>query len=94
MLANRCPTAAEYVLTNAHRRRLLIGMNARELYHVSRLREDKHAQWDIRNISTKMLEQAKQVMPLTLLLTCGKHQYSEAYEEIYGKRPDMEVPNE
>ncbi|MFQ5895851.1 MAG: FAD-dependent thymidylate synthase, partial [Nitrospinota bacterium] len=54
-IAKRTPPAAPYVLTNAHRRRVLFKCNARELYHVSRLREDPHAQWDIRDKAAKML---------------------------------------
>ncbi len=48
-IAAQAPEAAPYVLTNAHKRRVLFSVNARELYHVSRLREDPHAQWDIRD---------------------------------------------
>jgi flavin-dependent thymidylate synthase len=43
---------AEYVLTNAHCKRVLWKTNARELYHFSRLREDATAQWDIRRIAS------------------------------------------
>ncbi|MBN1493132.1 MAG: FAD-dependent thymidylate synthase, partial [Candidatus Omnitrophica bacterium] len=35
--------AAAYCLTNAHKRRVLMKLNARSLYHLSRLREDAHA---------------------------------------------------
>ncbi|MEO0130966.1 MAG: FAD-dependent thymidylate synthase, partial [candidate division WOR-3 bacterium] len=54
---------AQYILTNAHRKRILIGLNPRELYHISRLREDKEAQWEIRDIAQKMSNLAKQKMP-------------------------------
>jgi thymidylate synthase ThyX len=64
--------AAAYVLTNAHRKRVLMKLNARELYHLARLRVDQHAQWDIRDLSGKMLRQARKVMPLTLMMSCGK----------------------
>jgi len=53
------PLAAPYILTNSHRKRVLIRVNARELYHISRLREDTHAQWDIQNISKIMTIKAK-----------------------------------
>ena len=33
------PQAAPYILTNAHRKRILMRLNAREMYHISRLRE-------------------------------------------------------
>jgi thymidylate synthase ThyX len=55
LLCAKNPAAAAYVLTNAHRRRVLLKINAREMYHVARLRADAHAQWDIRRMSEKML---------------------------------------
>ncbi len=75
--------ASQYVLTNAHRRRVLFKCNARELYHISRLREDVHAQWDIRNISSKMAQEAKKVMPLTMMTIGGKDKYPEIYQQIF-----------
>ena len=77
--------AAQYALTNAHQRRVLVSFNARELYHLTRLREDKAAQWDIRDKTRKMVELAKHIMPLTLLLTGGKDQYPALYQELFGK---------
>lgn len=69
------PEVSPYVLTNAHRRRVLIRVNARELYHISRLREDESAQWDIRNKAKAMSDLAKKVMPLTCLFLGGKDKY-------------------
>jgi thymidylate synthase ThyX len=71
-IADACPRAAAYLLTNAHRRRVALKVNARELYHISRLRADRHAQWDIRRVAEEMIAQARAVMPLTLELACGK----------------------
>lgn len=68
----RHPYAALYALTNAHRRRVLLTMNLRELYHFIRLREDHHAQWEIRRIAEKMHEKAKLEMPHGTMLLCGK----------------------
>jgi len=81
--------AAPYVLTNAHRRRVLMRVSARELYHISRLREDQHAQWDIRNVARAMREQAQKVMPLTMMLACGKDRYNAVYKKIYGRLPKV-----
>lgn len=75
--------AAAYVLTNAHRRRVIFKCNARELYHVSRLREDEHAQWDIRNISGAMSAEAKKVMPLAMMLIGGKDKYRQIYDSVF-----------
>jgi len=83
------PMAAPYVLTNAHRRRVLMCLNARELYHISRLREDKHAQWDIQNVARRMREQAQAVMPLVMGLACGKDRYNQMYKKIYGRLPKV-----
>jgi flavin-dependent thymidylate synthase len=66
------PRAAPYALTNAHRRRVLISLNLRELYHIARLRMDSTAQWDIRNLATAMAEAARGVMPLAARLLAGK----------------------
>lgn len=84
--------AAQYVLTNAHQRRVLVSFNARQLYHLTRLREDKTAQWDIRDKVRKMVELAKHIMPLTLLLTGGKDQYPALYQELYGRPLEVVVP--
>ena len=77
------PLAATYILTNAHRRRVLMRFNARELYHISRLREDTHAQWDIRNVSRAMVGAAKKVMPLPLALAGGKDKDNEIYAGVF-----------
>lgn len=61
-----------YALTNAHRRRVTLDMNGRELYHFSRLREDAHAQWDIRETAHRMLEMLRMKAPLTFMLAGGK----------------------
>ncbi|MFH1503946.1 MAG: FAD-dependent thymidylate synthase [Candidatus Omnitrophota bacterium] len=83
------PLAAPYILTNAHKKRVLMRFNARELYHISRLREDTHAQWDIQNISKAMIREAKKVMPITFMLTAGKDKYNEIYQNLYGKAPEI-----
>jgi flavin-dependent thymidylate synthase len=88
-IAKESPQLAEYVLTNAHRKRVLINTNARELYHISRLREDKHAQWDIQIITAKMTELAKQVMPLTMMFIGGKDSYSKLYKSQFGRDPKV-----
>ncbi|MCP4650884.1 MAG: FAD-dependent thymidylate synthase [PVC group bacterium] len=83
------PLAAPYILTNAHRKRVLIRVNARELYHISRLREDAHAQWDIQNISRDMVQQAKPVMPRVFEFIGGKDKYNENYKEVFGCLPKV-----
>ncbi|MDD5085970.1 MAG: FAD-dependent thymidylate synthase, partial [Candidatus Omnitrophica bacterium] len=85
--------AAPYVLTNSHRRRVLLRVNARELYHISRLREDPTAQWDIQKQSKLMSGLAKRVMPMTFMFIGGKDQYPRIYREIFKRDPKLvEVP--
>lgn len=82
-IKREAPDAAGYLLTNAHRRRVAIKVNARELYHLARIRTDRHAQWDIRRTVEKMLHQAKKTMPLTMLLASGKDEFDRIYQEVY-----------
>ncbi len=84
--------AADYVLTNAHRRRALLKVNVRELYHVSRLREDATAQWEIRQVAAEMSRQAKRTMPLACLMLGGKDAYPGIYAKVFGRRPKMAPP--
>ncbi len=79
------PKAAAYVLTNAHRKRVLMKLNARELYHLVRLRADQHAQWDIRDLSKKMLRQARKAMPLTLMMACGKDGFAMLQKKNFSR---------
>lgn len=76
--------AAPYLLINGHRRRVLLKLNARELYHFARLREDAHAQWDIRRVARRMVELARERMPLTLALACGKDRFDDLRRELFG----------
>lgn len=77
------PEAANYLLTNSHRRRVNFTMNARELYHFFRMREDIHAQWDIREIANEILNIVKKKAPLTFMLACGKHRFDSVYQEVF-----------
>ncbi len=77
------PAAAPYILTNAHRKRVSLKVNARELYHMARLRADRHAQWDIRAVTIRMLALAKAAMPLTLMLAVGKDGFESLYREVF-----------
>lgn len=79
---NESPIAAPYILTNAHRRRVLVKMNLRELYHFIRLRSDQHAQWDIRKIANEMMRIAKNKLPVTSLLLSGKDKFAEVLKKL------------
>lgn len=88
-IAKKIPLAAPYILTNAHRKRVLMRVNAREMYHIARLREDTHAQWDIQNISRAMSAAAKKVMPCTFALCGGKDRYAQLYTALFGNPPKI-----
>lgn len=91
-IGEHAKAAAPYALMNAHRRRVLVTVSARELYHISRLREDHHAQWDIRLLAAEIIRQAKQAMPLSLMLSGGKDAYAARYEELFGHPPKVVEP--
>lgn len=55
---------ARYVLANATETKVVVTMNARSLMHFFNLRCCNRAQWEIRELAYKMLEQAKEVAPL------------------------------
>ncbi len=92
LLQKKLEVGAEYVLTNAHRKRVLFKVNVRELYHISRLREDQTAQWDIRQVVVQMTALAKKVMPTACMLIGGKDAYPEIYKKVYGKFPKLSPP--
>ena len=61
---------ARYVLANATETKILVTMNARTLMHFFNLRCCYRAQWEIREMAYKMLEEVKQVAP-TLFHNAG-----------------------
>jgi flavin-dependent thymidylate synthase len=71
----------QYLLTNAHRRQVRLCINGREFNHFCRLRDDAHAQWDIRNIASEMISLVREKAPETVKMTCGKSRW----EEVTGK---------
>jgi len=82
------PTATSYILTNAHRKRISMKTNARELYHIARLRGDRHAQWDIRETAERMVKLGKKTMPLTLMLATGKDGFTFLYSKVFADKTD------
>lgn len=54
---------ARFVLPNAAETKILLTMNARELLHFFSLRCCNRAQWEIRELATRMLKQVKEVAP-------------------------------
>lgn len=76
-LGKKYGNIAYYAALNGTRRDIVITMNARELYHFFRLRSDEHAQWEIREISEKMLQMVSDMYPLLFAYAGGKHRFDE-----------------
>lgn len=55
---------ARYILPNAAETKILVTMNARELFHFFRLRCCERAQWEIRAMAVEMLKLVKVVAPV------------------------------
>ncbi len=90
-LASRSAAAADYLLTNAHRRSVLLKMNLRELYHFVRLRDDAHAQWDIRALAAEVAARVREKMPLAARLLFGKSRFGAEFERIFGRLPQHKI---
>ncbi len=88
-IEKRFPGIGSYILTNAHQKRVLLNVNLRELYHISRLREDPTAQWDIRRKVEKLSALAKRRLPITTLLLGGKSDYPGIYKKLFGQNPKV-----
>lgn len=64
-LAKKVPKEdARYVLPNACNTNITVTMNARELWHFFTLRCCRRAQWEIRMMAWKMLEEVRKVAPI------------------------------
>ncbi|HHD11994.1 MAG TPA: FAD-dependent thymidylate synthase [Deltaproteobacteria bacterium] len=55
---------ARYILPNAATTKIIVTMNARELLHFFRLRCCERAQWEIREMATRMLKLVKKEAPV------------------------------
>ena len=69
--------AANYILTNSHRRRAVMKANLREWYHFARLRSDKHAQWEIRALSHIVEDILKELYPEVTKILMGKDEFKD-----------------
>jgi thymidylate synthase (FAD) len=54
---------ARYILPQAVTTKMIISANARELLHIFKLRCCNRAQWEIREVSIKMLQEVKDIAP-------------------------------
>lgn len=73
--------AAEYVLTNATKRRVLFDSNNRQVHAFCMERENLPAQWDIRYIANLYHELIQKESPLTLSALTGKDKFYETKEK-------------
>lgn len=58
------PEDARYILPNAFTTKIVITMNARELFHFFKLRTCNRAQWEIRAMADEILKEAKRIAPV------------------------------
>ena len=58
------PEDARYILPNASETKIIVTMNGRELLHFFAVRCCNRAQWEIRELATKMLKEVKKVAPV------------------------------
>ncbi len=68
---------AYYTALNSTQRTVIMQINARELYHFARLRADKHAQWEIREIANEIINIAKKKDKILYLLLSGKDSFKK-----------------
>ncbi|MFH1367411.1 MAG: FAD-dependent thymidylate synthase [Patescibacteria group bacterium] len=65
-LSAKFPWEAKYFVLNAHKRRVLVTINLRELYHLVKLRAGKMAHFTIQEIARRMYELVKAKHPYLL----------------------------
>lgn len=71
---------ARFALPNATATRIIVTMNFRELLHVFRLRISRHAQWEIRDVSIRML---------ALVYPHAPHVFGDVREDLRAKYPNF-----
>ncbi len=62
-VSRELPVVAPYLVTHAHRRRVVATMNLRECYHLFKLRTQPTAHFSLVRVISQALEQARQVHP-------------------------------
>ncbi|HMA76002.1 MAG TPA: FAD-dependent thymidylate synthase [Candidatus Krumholzibacteriaceae bacterium] len=81
-IKDKMSCAADYVSLNSSRRRVLFDVNLRELYNFSRLRSDRHAQWEIRALSERMCEISRKGLKAGGMLLGGKDDFSDMIDKL------------
>lgn len=65
-------TAAPYVVTNAHNRRVTGKFDLWELFHLVNLRTSEAAQWDIKNITQDLIKEIRKYHPVIVEATSSR----------------------
>ncbi|HPT71101.1 MAG TPA: FAD-dependent thymidylate synthase [Candidatus Cloacimonadota bacterium] len=68
---------ASYALLNSQKVQVIYQMNLREIYHFVRLRSDSHAQWEIRELSNKMIALVQDKCPMASAKLMGKDEFDK-----------------
>ncbi len=76
---------ALYALPLSSTTRVYFKTNLRELHSMARHREDKFAQWEIRQMQISAGDIARDLCPLSTMLLCGKDKFDGKYEAIFPK---------
>ena len=66
---------AEYILTNAHKRRVLLDANNRQIVAICAERKNLPAQWDIRELIDEYSKLVQKSCPITLKFLPGKDKF-------------------
>ena len=77
------PQAAQYLVTHAHKRRVLSKMNLRECYHLFKMRTQSQAHFSIREPITEALRLVVQTHP-ELFRHLRLREYPEWWSDYYG----------
>ena len=80
---------AEILLANGHNLRILADLNAREVVEFSRIRSDRYAQWDIRNVSDAIVAAVTRVHPHVGLACGGRDTFKDGTAAVL---PDIDFP--
>lgn len=67
----------DYLLANAHHLRVRFSTNARHLVEVSRLRQDLHAQWDVRGVVNQLIAKVVEQQPFMAKYFGGRDAFKE-----------------
>lgn len=84
---------ARMVLPNACTTRMIVTMNARELFHFAALRCCTRAQWEIRALANEMVSQVKKIAPTLfkhLGAACVQNGFCPEGAKSCGKAPTLE----